>query len=137
MKEPWEQYTYRVFWSPEDEEYVGVCAELPGLSWLDKDPQTTFLGIRQAAQEGIALLREHEDPIPQPLATRAYSGSFKVRIPPEVHRGLVLEAAEQRVSLNRLVSVKLAQSAVQPVAVSRKNTRKSSKTKHARGTLTS
>jgi hypothetical protein len=33
---------------------------------------------------------------------------FKVRIPPEVHRGLVQEASEQGVSLNRLVTVKLA-----------------------------
>ncbi len=134
MKEPWEQYTYRVFWSPEDEEYVGVCAELPGLSWLDKDPQTTFLGIRQAAREGIALLREHGDPIPEPLATRAYSGTFKVRIPPEVHRLLILEAAEQNVSLNRLVSVKLARSQTPPVAARPKATRSKGRARRSSAT---
>lgn len=32
----------------------------------------------------------------------------QVRIPPEVHRRLVIEAEEQNVSLNRLVSAKLA-----------------------------
>jgi predicted HicB family RNase H-like nuclease len=31
-----------------------------------------------------------------------------VRVPPDVHRALALKAAEQGVSLNRLVSAKLA-----------------------------
>ena len=33
---------------------------------------------------------------------------FQVRVPPEVHRKLVIEAAESHVSLNRLVSAKLS-----------------------------
>lgn len=28
----YEHYTYRVTWSAEDEEYVGLCAEFPSLS---------------------------------------------------------------------------------------------------------
>lgn len=32
-------YTYRVIWSEEDEEYVGLCAEFPSLSWLDGTPE--------------------------------------------------------------------------------------------------
>jgi len=31
---PHDHYTYRVTWSEEDKEYVGLCAEFPGLSWL-------------------------------------------------------------------------------------------------------
>ena len=45
---------------------------------------------------------------PSALADRTYSGQFVVRVPPEVHRQLVLDAAEQHVSLNRLVSSRLA-----------------------------
>lgn len=45
---------------------------------------------------------------PEPLADRAYSGKFVVRIPPETHRDLVIRAAENGVSLNRLVSSLLA-----------------------------
>ncbi|MGV7292077.1 antitoxin HicB, partial [Mycobacterium kansasii] len=30
-------YTYRVEWSPEDGEWVGLCAEFPSLSWLDQN----------------------------------------------------------------------------------------------------
>ena len=34
-----DKYTYRVTWSEEDGEYVGLCAEFPSLSWL-ADTQT-------------------------------------------------------------------------------------------------
>jgi hypothetical protein len=53
----------------------------------------------------------HGEPVPVPLADRRYSGEFKVRIPPEQHRRLAIEASEQGVSLNRLVSAKLASGA--------------------------
>jgi len=33
---------------------------------------------------------------------------FKVRVPPDTHRRLAIEAAEARVSLNRIASEKLA-----------------------------
>jgi predicted HicB family RNase H-like nuclease len=46
--------------------------------------------------------------VPVPIADRRYSGEFKVRIPPQQHRRLAIEASEQGVSLNRLVSAKLA-----------------------------
>jgi len=45
---------------------------------------------------------------PAPLSTRRYSGKFMVRVPPEVHRQLAIEAAEEDISLNRLVSSKLS-----------------------------
>jgi predicted HicB family RNase H-like nuclease len=48
------------------------------------------------------------EPIPQALADKTYSGRFMVRVPALVHRALATEAAEQGVSINRLVSAKLA-----------------------------
>lgn len=39
------QYSYHVIWSEEDNEYVGLCAEFPSLSWLDTDPSKALLGI--------------------------------------------------------------------------------------------
>src|SRR5450830_1095471 len=39
-------YTYRVTWSPEDGEHVGLCAEFPSLSWLAKTPEAALKGIR-------------------------------------------------------------------------------------------
>jgi hypothetical protein len=45
---------------------------------------------------------------PQPNASKSFSGKFMVRVPPEVHRDLALEAVEAGVSLNRIVSAKLS-----------------------------
>lgn len=39
------KYSYRVFWSAEDNEYVGFCDAFPSLSWLDSDPSKALLGI--------------------------------------------------------------------------------------------
>jgi predicted HicB family RNase H-like nuclease len=103
-----DHYTYRVSWSPEDNEYVGLCAEYPSLSWLAGTPEGALAGIRQVVAEVVADLRASGEPVPEPLAEKRYSGEFRVRIPPELHRRLALHAAEQGVSLNRLVSAKLA-----------------------------
>ncbi|EDX82873.1 HicB family [Synechococcus sp. PCC 7335] len=101
-------YTYRVFWSEEDEEFVGLCAEFPGLSWLDENQQTAFSGIINLVQACINDLEAHDEAVPTPLSKKLYSGKFMVRIPPEQHRELAIQAAEQGVSLNRLASKKLS-----------------------------
>ncbi|MET3108577.1 putative HicB family RNase H-like nuclease [Oxalobacteraceae bacterium GrIS 2.11] len=103
-----DHYTYRVTWSLEDGEHIGLCAEFPSLSWLAQTPEQALKGIRQVVRETVADLRSHDEPVPEALAERKYSGEFKVRIPPQTHRALVLEAAEQGVSLNRLASAKLS-----------------------------
>src|SRR3989304_1084703 len=103
-----DKYTYRVLWSEEDGEYVGLCAEFPSLSGLAKTQQEALAGIQKPVQEIIRDMKTTGEIPPQPLSTRRYSGKFTVRIPPEVHRRLQIEAAEAKVSFNRLVSSKLS-----------------------------
>jgi predicted HicB family RNase H-like nuclease len=101
-------YTYKVTWSVDDDEHVGLCAEFPPLSWLAATPDAALSGIRRVVRQVIADMQTKGESIPQPLAVKIYSGEFRVRIPPDVHRALALQAAEQGVSLNRLASAKLA-----------------------------
>lgn len=103
-----DHYTYRVTWSPEDGEHVGLCIEFPSLSWLAETPEEALAGVRQVVSEVVSDLEASGEPVPEPLAEKHYSGEFRVRIPPELHRQLALMAAEQGVSLNRLASAKLA-----------------------------
>jgi len=103
-----DRYTYRVTWSPEDGEHVGLCAEFPSLSWLASSPEAALNGIRKVVAKVVKDLRANGEPIPEPLASRRFSGKFMVRVPPEVHRHLAVEAAEAGVSLNRLVGAKLS-----------------------------
>ena len=108
MNENRDRYSYRVTWSEDDKEYVGLCLEFPSLSWLAKSPEATLQGIRKAVAAVTADMRNAGEVPPSPLSCRSFSGKFIVRLPPEVHRALALEAAEQRISLNRLISSKLS-----------------------------
>lgn len=103
-----DHYTYRVLWSDEDQEHVALCTEFPSLSWLAATPEGALRGIRKTVAEVVADMRANGETVPEPLSSRKFSGKFMVRVPPEVHRHLAIEAAEEKISLNRLVSAKLA-----------------------------
>ncbi len=103
-----DRYTYRVIWSEEDQEYVGLCAEFPSLSWLGKTPEAALKGIREVIEDVVKDMKQTGEEIPQPIACKRYSGKFMVRVPPEVHRNLAIQAAESGVSLNRIAGVKLS-----------------------------
>lgn len=59
------------------------------------------------AKEVEALKMKNKE-VPQPLADKVYSGQFRVRVTPEIHKMLAIKAAEQGVSMNHLASSKLA-----------------------------
>jgi predicted HicB family RNase H-like nuclease len=103
-----DNYTYRITWSEEDKEYIGLCAELPSLSWLDKTQAAALQGIINLAAEAVSDMLANNENIPQPIATKRFSGKLLVRIPPYVHKELTIQAAEAGVSINRIISSKLA-----------------------------
>ena len=78
MKATADMYTYRVFWSGEDGAFV-------------------------ASADVLADMRESGEQPPVPLGCRTYSGKYALRMTPEQHRRVVMEAAEQGVSVNQLL----------------------------------
>jgi predicted HicB family RNase H-like nuclease len=107
-----DKYTYRVTWSDEDDEYVGLCTEFPSLSWLASTRDEALHGIEKLVRDVVADMDTRSEKVPEPMAAQVFSGTFKVRIPAALHRRLVMEAADSAVSLNRLVSMKLASTEV-------------------------
>ena len=103
-----DKYSYRVSWSEDDNEFVGLCAEFPSLSWLAKTQDAAFKGIRKLVVDVIKDMKKNHEPIPEAISTKQYSGKFVVRVPPSLHRELALEAQEAHVSLNRYINAKLA-----------------------------
>jgi predicted HicB family RNase H-like nuclease len=104
-----DKYTYRITWSEDDNEYVGLCAEFPSLSWLADTSEKALKGIQNFVAEVLLDMGKTDEPIPEPIASKHFSGKFVVRVPPEVHRKLAIQAAESGVSLNRIASSKLSQ----------------------------
>lgn len=103
-----DHYTYRVRWSIEDEAFVGTVAELASLSWISDTQPEAFAGIRSLVADVLEDMEATGETAPEAIADRSYSGKFMVRLTPEAHRQLALDAAEQRVSINRLAANRLA-----------------------------
>lgn len=103
-----EHYSYRVIWSTEDQEFVGLCAEYPSLSYLDENRIAALNGITDLVKSIVEDMEKNGEKVPEPISEKQYSGKFQIRITPERHRMLAIEAAEQNVSLNRYISDKLA-----------------------------
>lgn len=101
-------YAYRIRWDGESERFVASCAEMPDVTFTSGSQLEAFVGIRNAVEAEVSRLAKSGEEAPEPLTERRYSGRILVRIPPELHRRLTIEAAEQHVSLNRLISNRLA-----------------------------
>ena len=74
-----DRYTYRVTWSEEDQEYVGLCAEFPSLSWLARTPEAALKGIRQVVAAVVHDMLEQGEAPPEPIppdgtAANSWSG---------------------------------------------------------------
>ena len=77
-----DHYTYRVTWSPDDGEYIGLCAEFPSLSWLAATAEEAFSGIRGLVHDVLSDMHANAEAPSAPLADRAYNGRLGTRIAP-------------------------------------------------------
>lgn len=101
-------YIYSVVWSEEDDTFIGRVIEFPSLAAHGSTQAKALSEIRSVVQHAFEDLKERGEDIPEPLNKRRYSGKLNVRLPKYLHRQLVIEAAEEGVSLNQLISTKLA-----------------------------
>ena len=66
-----DHYTYRITWSREDGEHVGLCAEFPSLSWLAPTQSEALSGILELVRSVLADMQASGEPPPEPLADRS------------------------------------------------------------------
>jgi hypothetical protein len=76
-------YTYRVIWSEDDGEFLGLCAEFPSLSHLDQSQAEAVASITQLVADSASDMQVSRETQPQPIADRPYSGRFQVRVTPD------------------------------------------------------
>jgi predicted HicB family RNase H-like nuclease len=82
-------------------------AEFPSLNWLDMRQEGALRGIRKLVLDCLRDMKKNGEAIPEPLSTKKFSGELRVRLPPELHRALAIQAEENRTSLNRVIVEKL------------------------------
>ena len=102
-----EHYLYTVGWSEDDEAYVARVAEFPSLAAHGATQEAALRSVQQVVKAVLRDMTASKEPIPQPLGKRSFSGRLNVRMPSYLHRCLAIEAAQQSVSLNQLINLKL------------------------------
>ena len=100
-------YTYRIFWSDEDECYIGVCLEFPSLSACEETQEDALREIKNLVVFCVKSLEEEHKPVPEPMVKKKYSGKLSLRVPEEVHRKIALRATEEGVSINQYILSKI------------------------------
>ena len=103
-----DRYTYQITWSVDAGRHLGTVAEFPSLMSFGNGGEEAFSGIRQKVRAEVTGLQTRGEAVPQAMAEKRYSGKFHIRITPELHRRLMIQAAVQKISINRLVAAKLA-----------------------------
>ncbi|WP_343217763.1 toxin-antitoxin system HicB family antitoxin [Desulfatitalea alkaliphila] len=63
-------------------------------------------GIRKLVADGGLDISKTNEPIPDPISGNHFSDQSMVRVPPEAHRKLAIQAAESGVSLHRSAGAK-------------------------------
>ncbi|OFZ27802.1 MAG: hypothetical protein A2381_07325 [Bdellovibrionales bacterium RIFOXYB1_FULL_37_110] len=107
LKEFVNKYSYNIEFDSDDNIYIARCAELPSLAAHGKTQEDALKKIKVAVLGALEWIKEEGDEIPEPFCLHKFSGEFRVRMPPEKHRKIAIEANLQGVSMNQFIVSKL------------------------------
>lgn len=103
-------YSYYAAWSDEDDAYVAISSELPGLSGVGDTAEDAMGQLRVAIELALETYREAGMAPPAAKKVTEYSGQFRLRVPRSVHEELARRAQIEGVSLNTLAVTYISQS---------------------------
>lgn len=98
-------FAYRVHWDREHAAWRGFVAEFPHLQSEPHPTEVDALAeIIRLAHDHVAVMRMEGITVPPGIMDANYSGSPRIRIIPDIHREIALEAAEVGMSLTSYIS---------------------------------
>jgi len=98
-----DQYLKLVFWSDEDQCYIGKS---PGLFYggvHGDDEADVFERLVIAIEDTVETSEKEGIELPPPTVNKSYSGKFNLRVGEELHERLALESMKVSESLNTYV----------------------------------
>lgn len=101
------KYTFRTYWSDDNEYYIARCLEFPSLTADGASPEVAVKELSELVDFCVKDMKKNGEEIPVPLGDKKFSGEFRLRIPPGLHRELVIESEETGISLNQIVLSRL------------------------------
>lgn len=100
-------YSYSVEYDQDDNIHIARCAELPTLSAHGKNQEAAFKEIKKVVKATLKWMIEDREDIPEPFGLHRFSGELRLRMPPEKHRKVAIEASLQGISMNQYIVSKL------------------------------
>jgi predicted HicB family RNase H-like nuclease len=100
-------YQKIVYWSDEDQCFIGRCPALFLGGVHGDDEAKVYAELCAAVEEHLALLRQDGEAAPA-ADGGSYTGKLTVRIAPDLHRTLAARAAAEGDSLNHTIERTLA-----------------------------
>jgi predicted HicB family RNase H-like nuclease len=98
-----DHYTYRLAWSVKGAEFVATVVEFPSLSWIAETREGALDGLTSMIEKVLQDMLTEGEEIPAPWDERTFSGKFNLRLGPDLHKKVALEAAERHESMNTYV----------------------------------
>lgn len=95
------KYSFKVFWSAEDNAYVAICPELPGVTALGDSEGEALREAKVAMELYVEDMLESGEALPEPQTARVFSGQTRLRISKTLHRLAAQRADEEGESLNQ------------------------------------
>ncbi len=102
-------YSITVSWSTEDKMFVAVCLELDSLTALADSEEDAVRELKIAIDLVCDDMTASGETLPLPQFHKTHSGQFRIRIPKSLHSKLAVQAKQERVSLNSLVTMYLSE----------------------------
>lgn len=96
-------YTFSIFWSEEDEAFIAICPDFPGVSAFGDTEEQALSEAKIALKLAIETYREEGWELPKPRVLETYSGQMRIRFPKSLHAMLAEQAEREGVSINTLV----------------------------------
>ena len=98
---------YYIEYDEDDKVYLGRCAELPSVIAHGKKPDLALKEIQTAVAEVLKWMQQEGQDLPDPISLSQFSGKFRLRMSPEKHRKIAIEARLRGVSMNQLIVNKI------------------------------
>lgn len=103
------KYSVNASWSDEDEGYIALVPELPGLSAFGDTPEEAVAEAKIAAEGFIKVFQEDGCEVPNPRKLSVHSGQTRLRLPKSLHTALSQEAKTEGISLNSYIAYLLSE----------------------------
>ena len=99
------KYRFDLNWSDEDDGYIAVCPEFPGLSAFGETAEEALAEAQIALGLFIESYKAKGLPLPKPQKAKSYSGQIRLRLPKSLHAQAARIAAEDHISLNDFLTL--------------------------------